>query len=127
MTPKTIKILYWTLTIIYCLMMLMDGIAGVMREKTGQEVMTHLGYPIYAMTIFGIAKIAGTIGLLQLRSKTFKEWAFAGFTINYIGAFASRLFVGDEVGLLILPLVLLAVTFIYYYIWKRFEEVRAQA
>ena len=124
MSPKTIKILYWSLTILYSLAMIMDGIGGITRQEAGKEVMTHLGYPVYALTIFGIAKICGAIGLLQMQSRSFKEWAFAGFFINYIGAFASRAFVGDEIGLLVLPLVLLAITILYYWLWKEFEKVR---
>ena len=121
---KTVRILYWSLTVLFALAMFMDGIAGVMLEKTGQEIMRHLGYPIYAMIIFGIAKILGVIALLQTKFKTIKEWAFAGFTINFIGAFASRAFVHDEVSLLVPPVVMLAVLFSLYALWKRYERLK---
>jgi hypothetical protein len=49
----------------------------------------------------------------------FKEWAYAGFAFNFIGAFASRAFVGDEIGLLIPPVVMLGVLFGAYYLWKK--------
>jgi hypothetical protein len=104
--------------------MLMDGGAGVVKEKTGQEVMNHLGYPIYIMVITGAFKILGAIAILQNKYKTIKEWAFAGFAINFIGAFASRAFMGDAIGLLIPPLVVLAVMFVVYYFWKKFETVK---
>ncbi len=120
MNPKTVKILYWTLTILFGLMMLMDGGAGVAQEKTGQEVMRHLGYPMYFMIICGIAKILGALAILQTRFRTIKEWAYAGFTINFIGAAASRAFVGDDVSLLIPPVVMLGILFVTYYLWKRF-------
>jgi hypothetical protein len=122
--PKTIKTIYWVLTVLFVLAMLMDGGAGIAKEKTGQEVMKHLGYPIYIMVITGIAKIFGAIAILQNRYKTIKEWAFAGFTINFIGAFASRAFVGDEIGLLIPPLVMLGVMFLLYYFWKQPETIK---
>ncbi|MFA6083692.1 DoxX family protein [Mucilaginibacter sp.] len=124
MSPKTIKITYWILTVVFALFMLMDGGAGVVKEKTGQEVMKHLGYPIYIMVITGAFKILGAIAILQNKYKTIKEWAFAGFAINFIGAFASRAFVGDPIGLLVLPLVMLTIIFVVYYFWKKFETIK---
>jgi uncharacterized membrane protein len=124
MSPKAIKTTYRILTIVFALLMLMDGSAGIVKEKTGQEVMNHLGYPIYIMVITGAFKILGAIAILQNKYKTIKEWAFAGFAINFIGAFASRAFMGDAIGLLIPPLVVLAVMFVVYYFWKKFETVK---
>jgi hypothetical protein len=117
--PGTVRILYRATTLLFSSAMLMDGLAGVMREATGQEVMAHLGYPMYAMFIFGVAKILGALALLQSTSRIVKEWAYAGFTINFVGAFASRAFVGDATGLLIPPLVALAILFITYFLWKK--------
>lgn len=124
MKPKTIKIIYWVLTVLFVLAMLMDGGAGIAKEKTGQEVMKHLGYPIYIMVITGVAKVLGAIAILQNRYKTLKEWAFAGFAINFIGAFASRAFVGDGIGLLIPPLIMLGVMFLLYYFWKKLGTIK---
>jgi hypothetical protein len=124
MKPKTIKIIYWVLTVIFVLFMVMDGGAGIAREKTGQEVMRHLGYPIYIMVITGVFKVLGAIAIAQNSLKTIKEWAFAGFFINFAGAFASRAFVGDGIGLLMFPLVILIVMFILYYFWKRYETIK---
>lgn len=122
MKPRTIRILYWSTTLLFSSAMLMDGVAGVMREETGKEVMAHLGYPVYAMTIFGVAKILGAIALLQTRFRIIKEWAYAGFTINFIGAFASRAFVGDDVSLLIPPIVMLVVMLTTYFFWKKLSR-----
>ncbi|GAB3508798.1 hypothetical protein GCM10027341_45050 [Spirosoma knui] len=119
---KTLRITYWVLTSLFALAMLMDGIAGVMQEKTGQEVMRHLGFPMYVLIIFGTAKILGVLALVQPKFNTLKEWAYAGFAINFIGAFASRAFVGDEIGLLLPPLVMLGIMFLTYSVWKRFER-----
>ena len=126
MQPKTIKTIYWVLTVIFVLFMAMDGGAGIMREKTGQEVMKHLGYPIYIMVITGGFKVLGAIAIAQNKFKTIKEWAFAGFFINFVGAFASRAFVGDGIGLLVMPLVMMAVMFVVYYFWKRYETIKNQ-
>jgi hypothetical protein len=115
------SILYWSVTIIFCLFMLMDGIGGITKQEAGQEVMRHLGYPIYAMVIFGVAKILGVIAILQTRYPTLKEWAYGGFIINCVGAFASRMAVGDGGFELIFPLIILAITITSYFVWKRYQ------
>lgn len=121
---RTHRITYWSLLSLFSLAMLMDGIAGIMREQTGQEVMRHLGYPIYAMIIFGTAKILGVVALLQSRLRTINEWAYAGFTINFIGAAASWALAGDGNGAIVPPLVMLAVLFLLYFLRNRFDRVR---
>jgi DoxX-like family len=125
MKPKTIKILYWTLTILFALFMLMDGFGGVTRQQAGVEVMQHLGYPIYAMSIFGIAKLLGAVAVLQDKFRTIKEWAYAGFTFSFIGAMMSRAFVGDQVGWILFPLIPIAILFASYYFWKKFSALPA--
>lgn len=124
MRPKTVHILYWVVTGIFALAMFADGIGGITRAEAGQDVMRHLGYPMYMLTIFGVAKILGVATLIQLLSRSIKEWAYAGFAINFIGAVASRAFVGDEIGLLIPPIVMLGFMFISYFLWKRTEQVK---
>ena len=99
--------------------MLLDGIAGVLRFEAGIEAMEHLGYPVYILTIVGLAKIFGALAIFQTAFQTIKEWAYAGFTITFIGAFLSRAFVGDGIGLLIPPMVVLVFMFFTYYLWKK--------
>jgi hypothetical protein len=102
--------------------MLVDGVAGVLRVEGGKEVMRHLGYPMYALTIFGVAKILGALALSQNRFTTIKEWAYAGFAINFLGAAASRLLAGDQIGLVLAPLVVLTVMFGLYFLWKKVAQ-----
>lgn len=123
MKPKTIKILYWILTIFFALFMLMDGIGGITRQQAGQDVLKHLGYPMYVLSIFGIAKLLGVIAILQNKFKTIKEWAYAGFAFTFIGATASRAFAADGFGLIVAPLIALAFMFVAYFFWKRYEQV----
>ncbi|MGI4874466.1 MAG: DoxX family protein [Janthinobacterium lividum] len=85
MKSRTITRLHWGLIVFFSLLMLADGTAGVLRVPGGQEAMRHLGYPLYALLIFGTAKILGALALLQPWWRTLKEWAFAGFAINFVG------------------------------------------
>ncbi|WP_072053053.1 DoxX family protein [Hymenobacter terrenus] len=120
MKPRTTARLYWTLTILFCLMMLANGVTSLMLEKTGQEVLRQLGYPMYIMTITGVAKILGALALLQNKYRTLKEWAFAGFTIDFIGAAASIAFSGMGAAATLPALVMQAVLFGLYFLWKRY-------
>jgi hypothetical protein len=79
---------------------------------------------MYALTIFGIAKLLGVVALVQDKYKTIKEWAFAGFTFNFIGAFMSRALVGDGTGETIFPLIVLAVFMLLYFYWKKYQQVK---
>jgi hypothetical protein len=123
MKPKTIKITYWVLTILFALAMLGDSYGGITQQQAGKDVLQHLGYPMYALIIFGVAKLLGAIAILQTRFNTIKEWAYAGFAFNFIGAVASRAFAGDGLGLLIPPLVMLVIMFVTYYFWKKYEQL----
>jgi hypothetical protein len=102
-------------------MLFADGIGGVTQQQAGQEVLRHLGYPMYLLIIAGTAKLLAVIALVQTRYGTIKEWAFAGIAITFIGAFASRAFVGDSGFELIFPLIMLAFMFVPYGLWKRGE------
>lgn len=123
MKPKTIRITYWVLTILFALAMLADSYGGITQQQAGKDVLQHLGYPMYALIIFGVAKLLGAIAILQTRFKIIKEWAYAGFAFNFIGAIASRAFVHDDLGLLIPPLVMLVILFVTYYFWKKYDQL----
>ncbi|QDW26410.1 DoxX family protein [Pedobacter sp. KBS0701] len=120
---KKLTTWYWIATITFALMMIMDGFGGVTQQEAGKEVLKHLGYPMYMLIIVGIAKLLGSLSILQNKYTTIKEWAYAGFAINFIGAFASRAFVGDGVSLLIPPLVALVMMFIPYILWKKVKQM----
>lgn len=120
---KTTKTLYWILIIIFALLTLLDGIGGVTRQEGGQEVLRHLGYPMYLLTIVGVAKLLAVVAILQTRYITIKEWAFAGITINFIGAFASRAFVGDSAFETLFPLIMATLFLLPYFLWKRMLAV----
>ena len=119
MKPKSMKTLYWIFTILFCLLCFMDGIGGITKQQAGQDVLKHLGYPMYLLTITGIAKLFAAVAILQTKYKTIKEWAFAGMTFNFIGAFLSRIFLGDPIGECLPPLIMLAFMFVPYILWKK--------
>lgn len=125
MSPKTITIVYWVLTILLVLFSLFDAIGGLTHEIHGVQGVTHLGYPVYLLDINGVAKIIGAACLIQTKFKTIKEWAYAGYTISFICAAWSHAAVGDPVSNMIMPVVIMAVFLTSYYFWKKYLQIRA--
>lgn len=106
------KLAYWIPTVLLGLMMTMSGLMAVTRQPPAVEGYTHLGYPLYFLTILGTAKLLGVATLLVPGLPRLKEWAYAGFMINLVSAVASHLAVGDPPGESVMPLLLLAVLFV---------------
>lgn len=119
MRTSKLDIGYWIVTGLFVAFLLADGAAGLAHERTGLEVMAHLGYPAYLMSILGGFKIAGAAAIIQTRNSLIKEWAFAGYWISCVGAFLSRLFSGDNIGLLLLPVVFMGISIVPYVLWKK--------
>ena len=76
---------YWVATALFCLAMTAGGMMNLMRAEMQKEAMAALGYPVYLMTILGVAKILGVIALLIPKTPLLKEWAYAGFTFDLLG------------------------------------------
>lgn len=92
---KRNKIIYWVATGLLCLGMLGSGIAQIIRAKEMVGIITHLGYPLYMMTILGIWKMLAIIAILMPGFKLIKEWAYAGLFFTLTGALISHLVMGD--------------------------------
>ncbi|MGI9455085.1 MAG: DoxX family protein [Aeoliella sp.] len=105
---------YWLATGLFCLAMTAGGTMNLLRAEMQQEAIVNLGYPVYLMTILGVAKILGVIALLLPRTPLSKEWAYAGFTFDLLGASASHAFVGDALREIAVPLVVLSIAVASY-------------
>ncbi len=98
---------YWIVTGGFAALMLLSAAFYLAGTVQSRETMAHLGYPPYILWILGPAKLLGVFALLQNRWPRLKEWAYAGFAIDLIGASASHFFTGDPVGQAVFPLLLL--------------------
>jgi DoxX-like family len=92
---RTKLIVYWIATSLLAFGMLASGTAQLMRAKQMVDIIAHVGYPLYLMTILGIWKILGVIAILVPGLKLVKEWAYAGFFFAMTGALFSHLACGD--------------------------------
>ena len=92
---KRNKIIYWIFTALLCFGMTASGIAQILHLKEMTEIITHLGYPLYLMTLLGLWKLLGVIAILVPNFKLLKEWAYAGFFFLLTGALFSHIVMGD--------------------------------
>jgi len=115
---KRDKIIYWIATIWLALGMLSTGLVQLFRAKEGQggvAMITHLGYPVYLLTLLAIWKILGVIALIVPKFSLLKEWAYAGFFFIMSGAIYSHIAIGDSAWELFPSLLLLILTVVSWY------------
>lgn len=112
------KTVYWIFTLLFLLPVGSGAIPYLMSLPMIVEGMIHLGYPVYLLKFLGVAKILGTVAILTGKYPRLKEWAYAGFTFDLLGASYSHLCSGDGPKALI-PLGLLVILFISYAQWRR--------
>lgn len=112
---KRNKIFYWIATLWLALGMTVTGVVQLIKMKEEVDMMNHLGYPIYFLTILGIWKILGVIAVLIPKFTLLKEWAYAGFFFAMSGAIFSHLACGDALIALFGPTLLLVLTIVSWY------------
>ncbi|WP_372934712.1 DoxX family protein [Mariniphaga sediminis] len=112
---KATKIIYWFATIWLALGMLSTGIVQLLKQQADIELMVHLGYPVYLLTILGIWKILGVITVLIPGVRLLKEWAYAGFFFAMTGAVFSHIASGSNAIDFFGPVLLLILTITSWY------------
>jgi hypothetical protein len=112
------KIIYWVSTLWLALGMLSTGAVQLFKGRTGAggvDSITHLGYPVYLLTILGIWKILGVAAILIPRFPLLKEWAYAGLFFAMTGAIFSHIAVGNPALEIFPALLLLILTVVSWY------------
>ena len=115
---KRNKIIYWIATIWLSLGMIVVGTGQLFKMKAGQggvDMITHLEYPVYFLTIIGVWKIFGVVAVLIPKFPLLKEWAYAGFFFVMSGAIFSHIAIGDPISAIFPSLLLLILTVVSWY------------
>ena len=115
---KSIKITYWVFTILLVILMLFSALASFKQSPDGVALMKHIEYPYSVLTLLSIAKILGVIAILVPGFPRLKEWAYAGFTFDLVGAIYASLSVGDPISLslpIFLGLIFVFGSYIFYH------------
>jgi hypothetical protein len=112
---KRNKIIYWVATIWLSLGMLSGAIFQLLRMEDAVKSFTHLGYPLYLLTILGVWKILGVIAVLVPKLPLLKEWAYAGFFFAMSGAIISHITMGDAIAEILPSLLTLFLVVVSWY------------
>jgi len=116
---KRNKIIYWIATIWLSLGMVSTGVVQLLKIKNDSpgsvDSMTHLGYPVYFVTILGVCKILGVVALLIPKFPLLKEWAYAGFFFMMSGALFTHIAAGNSMSEIFPSFLLLILTVISWY------------
>jgi hypothetical protein len=124
MRTKPLAVVYWIVTALFVLGQGYSVVQYLREAPRMVETITGLGYPVYFMKILAVAKILGIAAILYGRPPVLKEWAYAGFTFDVLGAFSSHVASGDPLHVAAVPLVFLALQLTSYLIWKRLHSER---
>jgi hypothetical protein len=115
---KKTNILYWTFTGLFSVVMLSSAIPNVLVTEEWKTLMTNLGYPVYLIPFLGVAKLLGLVVLLVPGFPRLKEWAYAGFFFDLMGATYSVIMKeGPQIPhiFMLVFFALLALSYIYYH------------
>jgi len=116
---KNRLIVYWIATAFIGLETLAGGVTDLVRGRAAlvsgpfaQDLITHLGYPPYLLTILGVWKVLGAIVILAPGLPRLKEWAYAGVFFELTGAAASWTLHGDPAAEMASPIVLATIALV---------------
>jgi uncharacterized membrane protein len=90
------SIAYWVATVIIVLESAAGSEWDLTHNQYVKDVFTHLGYPLYLLTILGVWKLLAAIVLIIPRFPKVKEWAYAGLFFAYSGGAISQLAIGSS-------------------------------
>jgi len=115
---KRDKIIFWATTGI---IFLFEGVmpAFTSQSEMAKEGIRHLGYPEYFGVMLMVFKVLGALALIipQIPNRI-KEWAYAGFAIDFISAIVSTWAVDGLKPLTFFPIVfvgILVLSYVYYH------------
>ena len=116
---KATKIIYWVTTI---LLFLFEGVmpALTFNSPMAKQGTLHLGYPEYFRITLTIFKILGALALiLPMIKGRVKEWAYAGFTFDFICATISISAVDGFAGGAVFPLIAIIILAVSYFSYHK--------
>jgi hypothetical protein len=115
---KKVNILHWVFTGLFGALMLSSAIPNMMSSSEWVAIMTQLGYPLYILPFLGVAKFLGVVAIIVPGFHRLKEWAYAGFAFDLIGAVYSGIAQNGFDPMMLTMLVFFgfgALSYIYYH------------
>jgi hypothetical protein len=111
---KRDKIIYWIATGLLATGMVMSSVMYLSQNEEMVTNFTAIGYPVFLLSILGVAKLLGGITLIAPAPDKLKEWAYAGFAFVFIGAAWTHVATHTPWIAPVIALAILAVSYIFY-------------
>lgn len=113
------RIMYWGVTATFIYWMFDPTISSALSYDYAVEFFTkRLGFPQYFLVYTGITKVLGIVALLIPGYPRLKEWVYAGFTFDLVGAIYCLIAIGFPALRLwpqLIALALLAGSYIFFH------------
>jgi hypothetical protein len=114
---KLTKIVYYLTTGLLSFAMLFSTYAYLTKPEL-KEGFQHLGFPDYFRVELGIAKFIAAVAL-WLPIRLLRETAYIGLSISFVSAAIAHIAVGDPIGNIISPLVVLGILIVSYVTYSK--------
>lgn len=114
-----LKVAYWVVTGLVSLSAAGSAFMYLTAAPNMVAAFQHLGYPDYFRTMLGVAKLLGVVALWAPGPRTLREWAYAGFAIDFVAAAVSHIAMGDPLGTAVAPIVVLTLLLTSHQLWHR--------
>ena len=111
---------YIILKVLFSGFMLFSALGELTLNETVVQSMAYIEMPVYLLYFLGVSKLLGIIALWYSPCKFLREWAYAGFTFDFLGAIYGFIATGHMVlpDIVMAPTGLLLCILTYYY-WKK--------
>src|ERR1700750_929592 len=122
MNRKTNNIIYWIAT---SFIIISEGIipAFTFRTQLAREGISHLGYPEYFGVMIVGFRILGVLALILPQVSTrLKEWAYAGFAIEFLSASISYIAVDGFTFYCLIPFISMTVLLVSYFTFHKKQK-----
>jgi hypothetical protein len=115
---RGVRVAAVTTSWLFAALMAVSGSLYLLGASPVVSGMHALGYPLYFTKLLGLAKILGAAALVGPRVRVLREWAYAGFVFDLVGAVVSHVATG-ETAHVPTPVVLLTLLLTSYVLRRR--------
>ena len=108
---------YIILKVLFSGFMLFSALGELTLNETVVQSMAYIEMPVYLLYFLGVSKLLGIIALWYSPYKFLRDWAYAGFTFDFLGAIYGFIATGHMVlpDIVMAPTGLLLCILTYYY------------
>lgn len=120
---KKDKLIYWIATGITGLSLSASSFMYLSKNPELISQFQQTGFPLFFVTLLGVAKLLAAIALVAPIWSAIKEWAYAGYSFILIGAVWTHIATSTPFVAPMVLMVILGVSYFYYHKIKALSVV----